>query len=366
MLNLFKSGKAHLGLDLSEGSLKFVELDRAAEKGVVRAYSSADIPKEIFSSEKISNSKLLRETIREALNHPKFGKITTPYVVASIPETKSFVRVIQIPRMSPAEAGEAIKWEAEAYIPISISQVYLDWLILDEAAPDGKMTVLISAAPKDYVDAFVEILKTAGLRPAALEVESQATVRSIAGGMKDVVLIADIDAVRTSLIIYARGVLEYTFSLPIGGNSFTDNIAKYFETDLGKAEAIKRKVGLLGAGREGQKIRKALTSILDSIISEIKNTIRFYEEHSDPEARVQKIFLVGGGARLKHLPSFLQERFNEQDTVHPIRSLKGLKVELGNPWQAFLRKGQTPPFSREESLGYATAIGLALREIKYL
>ncbi|MDP3741454.1 MAG: type IV pilus assembly protein PilM [bacterium] len=372
-MNFFKHPNRAMGLDISDISLKLVQMAGGVSAGGVQAYSELILPKEIISGDKIINPNLLTQTIKQAISSPKFGKVTTPYVIASLPEAKCFVRVIQMPALSGKEAAEAIPWEAEAYIPIPISQVYLDWLVLnpsESTGADAKMTVLITAAPKDYVDGLVEVLKKAGLQPVALEAESQATARSVVGrGTQETVLIADIDTVRTSLIIYEKDVLQFTSSLPIAGNMMTESIAKALSLGFEEAENLKRQVGVSEETDQGtnikvaSKVRKALVPILDNLVAEIKNTIRFYEEHNGGGSRISKLFLVGGSSKLKHLPSFLHEKLtHESEIVFALRSLPGIKVELGNPWVNVLQKGQTPPMSRENSLSFATAIGLSMRE----
>ncbi len=369
---MFKQTKSPLGLDISDISLKLVQFQEIGKRYGVAALSDTSIPKDVIVGDTIEDPKVLVRVVREAVSQPKFGKITTAQVVASIPETKSFVRVIQMPVLSEQEAKEAVPFEAEAYIPLPIGQVYLDWEILgpSPSREGGKMTVLITAAPKDYVDDFVKILKDAGLRPLALEVESQATARSLVASANEAVIIADIDTMRSSLIIYDQGTLQFTSSLPIAGNAFTESIAKALTIDFGTAEKIKREVGLgspaSGAKARGDKVKKALLPVLNNLINEIKNTIRFYEEHSQEDRKISRLLLAGGSSKLKLVPSFLHEKLTHQEEVeHPLRSLPGIKVELGNPWVKVRRGigGQTPPLSREDSLSYATAIGLALREI---
>lgn len=362
------------GLDISDISLKLVELQRKALGFEVQAYSDMSIPKEVMSGDKINKPAALIESVKQIVSSPKFGRVLTPNVVVSLPETKCFVRVIQMPVVSEKEAHEAVPWEAEAYIPLPISQVYLDWLILDpspKTADENKMTVLITAAPKDYIDDLVGILKEAGLEPVALEAESQATARSVVSkNANETVLIADINTIRTSLIIYDRGVLQFTSSLPVAGNMMTDSVAKTLGTSFDEAEKLKRQVGVgeESAGMDPKtvgKVRKAILPIVDNLVEEMKNTIRFYEEHSIEGSRIGKLWLVGGSSKLKHLPSFLHEKFTHVAVLdHPLRSLPGIKVELGNPWINVLAKGQTPPMSRENSLSFATAIGLAMREME--
>lgn len=337
---------------MSDSSLKLMQF---GEGGEVTAYSDIAVPKEAGASDTIKDPKQLIAAIRRAVAEPRFGKVVLPYVVASIPETKCFVRVIQMPKMTEDEAAEAVSWEAEQYIPMPIGSVYLDWLILGGGDEGGKMKVLITAAPKDYVDDYVRVLKEAELRPVALEVESAATARSLVSAQysKEAVLIADIDTVRTSFIIFDRGVLQFTSSLPVAGNVFTEAIAKALTVDFAAAEKIKREHGL-DQGFEKGAVRKALLPVLNNLADELKNTVRFHEEHSDTGTKIGRLILAGGSSKLSHLPSWLAEKLGET----------GMRVELGNPWQKALKRGMTPPLSREDSLSFATAIGLALREIE--
>jgi len=369
MFGLFSHQKPSVGLDISDVSLKLIQLSPRAGSFRIQAYSDCSIPRDTFGKEKLKNPELIGKLIRQAIERPKFGRISTRNVVASIPETRSFVRIIQIPVMSEEEAKEAIPWEAEAYIPLPITQVYLDWVILGiapalEGAVEGesgkKMNVLITASPKDYVDDLVTMLKIAGLQPRALEVESQATARSLIPPSKETVLIADIDTVRTSFIILENGVLQFTSSVPIAGDAFTECIAKALTVEFKEAEEIKRELGLDPNAYKGS-LKRAFLPVLNSLVGEIKNTVRFFEEHANKEKKISRLLLSGSSSKLKHLPSFLHERLAQQEGEHVLQSTSGLRVELGNPWVNILRKSETPPMSREDSLSFATAIGLAMR-----
>lgn len=361
MPHFFSLEKFPVGLDLSDTSLKLIQFAPKGRGRAIRGFSDMHLPPGIVAADKIADSKALASLIREAATHPKFGRITSRFAVVSIPETKSFVRVIQMPKMTEDEAAEAVPWEAETYIPLPVGQVYLDWVILDEAPPD-KMTVLIAASPRDYVDEFLNVLKLAELKPMALEVESQATARSLVSRNTETVMIMDIDTVRTSLVIYDKGILQFTSSLPIAGSSFTESISKALSVDMAAAEKLKRQFGVDEDAEKGL-IKKALLPVLNNLVEEIKNTMKFYEEHSGEGVKIARLLLSGGGAKLKHLPSFLHDRLTHSPEIdHQFRSLPGIKVELGNPWVTVLGRGQTPPLSREASLSFATAIGLALRE----
>ncbi|HLG93372.1 MAG TPA: pilus assembly protein PilM, partial [candidate division Zixibacteria bacterium] len=145
------------------------------------------------------------------------------------------------------------------------------------------------------------------------------------------------------------------------GDTFTESIAKALSLEFKEAEEIKRELGLDGEAYKGA-LKRAFLPVLNSLVTEIKNTIRFYEEHTDHERKISRVLLSGSSSKLKHLPSFLHEKLSQQqDGEHVLRSMSGLRVELGNPWVNILKKSEMPPLSREDSLSFATAIGLAMR-----
>lgn len=367
MFNLVNKLSLPIGLDISDISVRLVQFSLNSKGGYsVQAYVDKPLSKEVIRDDSVKSVQILVDSIKEALQNPQLGKFLGKQVVASIPETKSFVRVIEMPKMSEQEVKEAIKWEAEQYVPLPLNQVYLDWIIIGDLEQEhsGKMKVLLTASPKDYIDDLTSYLKQAGLRPVALEVESQATARSlVSDDANDTALILDINAVRSSFIIFDHGTLQFTSSMPIAGNSFSEAITKVMNITFDEAEKIKRKVGLEKEAESGQ-VRKALLPVLSNLVSEIKNTIKFYEEHTGSNVKISRLILTGGSSKLKDLPPYLVDRLkNSKDsTEHKLRSIPGMRVELGNPWAKIFDKGQVLPISRLDSLSFSTAIGLALRE----
>lgn len=302
----------------------------------------------------ITNEEKLADQIKRAISAA--GKITSKYVVASVPEAKSFVRILKLPKLSEQEIEGAIPWELEQDIPVPVDQVYLDWQIISDAA--DKLEVLVVATPKDYVDILISSLKLAGLKPTALELESQATARALisSADANSAILILDIASLLTSFIIIDQGVLQYTSSIPIGGNALTESIARNLGLRPADAEKMKRELGLLADAKQGN-IRAAMLPILDNIIDEIKNVARFHEEHSTAKKPISRVILAGGGSRLLGIVDYISARLN-LGAARPIG-----RVTLGDPWINVL--GHTDeehaPLSREQALGFATVTGLALR-----
>ena len=98
-------------------------------------------------------------------------RITTKQAVTAVPNQSAVTRNIMVPRMERRELQEAIRWEAERYIPYPIDEVSLDFDLLDDPATvpeDGQMEVVIAAAPLEAVSRVIEVLQLAGDRKSVV------------------------------------------------------------------------------------------------------------------------------------------------------------------------------------------------------
>jgi len=348
-LNIFQHQKPTFGIHLNGTALKFIQLEKKKEVLSVLGYSNVALPKNLTTNDAILDTDALSKLIQQSLLRPQFGRLTTNRVVISVPESKSFIRVIHIPEMSEAQAENAVMFEAEAYIPLPMDQVYFDWQILGRN--DGKMEVLIIASPKDFVDKYITALERIGLVIVAVEVESQSVVRTlIKPESKDNILIADLDAYKTALIMVERGNLQFTSSIPLAGNSFTEHIAQGLSATPTKAETIKKQFGIANTP-EYPNLKTYLLPVVNDLAAEIKNILRFHYDHSDQ--RITTLLLSGGSAKLKHLDELLAPMLSD---------FPELSVAVADPL-ANLGPLNNSKLTSYEALSYTTALGLALRNL---
>lgn len=350
-MQLFNHHQPAFGLDISGSSFKLMELGRSGKEVKIKAFSEALFPRGLMVNGGMSDEKSFIELLKTNMDKCKFGQLSTKYVALSIPESKSFVRVIQIPQMSDAEAESAVPVEAESFIPLPVDQVYLDWQKIGYS--QDKMNILIVASPKDFVDNYLSVFDTAGLKVVSLEVESQSCLRALLSPDKpESALVVDIGTSRTSLIMVEDGNLQFTSTVPIAGHNFTENIAKILGVSLLKAEEVKKKVGIANTA-DYPNIKTAVLPVLNNLTAEIKSILKFHNEHSSKQA--EKILLVGGGALMKNLPEFLSQEFPE---------FPGLLSEVGNPWNGLpgIKNIKLPA---DSALTFTTAIGLAMRGMDF-
>ncbi len=356
MPSIFSQKSEAFGLDISNLSLKIAKLEPLRENLRLTSFGESIIPRGIIEAGEVRDKKALSEIVKKSLKEVKGEKIKTKYVITSLPEEKSFLDIIQIPSTKEGEIENAVRFEAENHIPVPLDEVYFGFeKIRSTLSRKNQQEVLIAATPKKIVDSYLEALKDAGLKTKAFEIECLAIVRALIkkGTSSKPLLIIDFGGTRTTFIIFSGKSLRFTSTIPISSQSLTESIAKNLKIDLKKAEKLKKKEGL-----EGKKgISGAILPILTDLSQQIKSHLEYYHSHAPKNQdltngkKMEKILLCGGAANLKGLVDFLASTLQ-------------VEVALGNPWVNILKKPlkEVPGLSFEKSLGYTTALGLALRE----
>ncbi len=358
MFEFFK--KPTLGLDLSDLTLKIVQLKRKKQGLSLVDFVKEDIPAGFIKGGEIKNEKELTAILKEALKKIKGEFYQKKQVICNLPEEKVFTRVIQLPLMKEEELNQAVKWETEAHIPLSVDEVYLDWQIIER--PNNHFdhyNIQIAAAPRFLVDSYLSFLKKAGLEPIALEPESVAVVRSLINPNDFTpTIIVDLGASGTNFVIFSASAICFTSHIAVSGQLFNRAIMENLAVDEKQANQSKIKIGL---DKKEEKVYQALEPLANNLAKQLKDYITFYHGQAahifGPDGVIRQVLLCGGDSLLLNLPSYLEEKLD-------------LPVELGNPliniFPPDKEKSLVQPslLPKKETLTYTTALGLALREVR--
>jgi len=349
------------GLDINDLSLKIVKLKKRGKSFCLSSYNEEAISPGIIENGVIKDEAALVKVIKLAYNTVKGKKLETKYVVASLPEEKSFLQVIRMPKMDEEELKLAVPLEIENYIPLSINEVYLDFQVIPPIKDYFTyLEVLIVATPKKVVDSYISCIKKAGLIPVALEVESEAVARALVKKETNssLLILIDFGGNNTDFIVFSGNSVRFTTSIPISSQSVTKAISESLKIDFYKAEKLKIEYGLSGKSsvkfyKYKKEVSQIITPILEDLVGQIKKYMNFYRDHSSyeylfPDRKSEKILLCGGGAELKGLTEFMSEKLETT-------------VKLGDPSANLLiKKART--IMDKNLISFTAAIGLALRE----
>lgn len=331
-----------LGIDIGSHAVKLVQLETRHKGYWLKTLGIAPTPPRGLASEAQPDLEAVSVTVKKLFLE---SKATTHEVNASLPESQIFTRVIEMPSLTEQETASAIKWEAEQYIPMPLNEVKMDFAILSPAATtEGKMSVLLVAAPLTLIEKYRKVLQMAGLELVSLEPEIVAVCRSLVGEAKTPTMVVNLGAATTDFSIIKDGVLVFTRSVGSGGEALARAVAKEMGFELSQAEEYKRTYGLEENKLEG-KIMAATKPIFDSLIEEIKRALIFYHDKY-PDEPMKVVSLCGGTAKLPGLVAYLAENL-------------GIETQIGNPWLNVQKDEKIFAKVNEEGPVYAVALGLA-------
>lgn len=342
-----------LGIDISDKSIKVAETIGEVEPRL-RAVAWVPVEAAAIRRGAIQDPGVVTQQLGEAFARSSPLPFESRNVVASIPEMQSFVRVVELPQMNEREMGEAVRWAVKRDIPFDLDSVYLDWQSLATPArrPNYRQ-VLVGAAQQSVVNMLLRVLDGFQLNVMALELEAQSIVRSLmplyATEVRGV-LIVDLGATSTKVVYFDQGSLQYTISIPTGGDDLTQALVKTMNLPPEVADQKKATVGVSRISQEPD-VAAALRAATSNLIEWIAWVTREMAARGQEQIGVRAIVLSGGAANLPGIVEIFAEIF------------AGVPVQMGNPWTNFTSEGpnSVSPLSPADASHFATALGLALR-----
>lgn len=342
--------KVTVGLDIGFSSIKLVALFKQDQTFRLVSLGSVLAPTPGMLSDTETDLEAVAEAIKRLLSA---AKIESREVIAALPESKVFTRVIdELPFLKDDELSSAIHYAAEEFIPMPIHDVNINWQVLarsDGKNKEGKTVVLVVASPKNAVLKYIKVLALAGLRPKALETETIAVTRSLVGNnpFSPATLIVQLGATTTDFATVAKGLIWLTRSISTGGMALTRAIAQHFNFEIAQAEEYKKVYGLNEDQLEG-KVFEVLKGVVDIIVGEARRVIQAFEEKY-PQDPIKRVVLSGGGAKMPGLVIYFANKL-------------GLEVQEADPWYPISKDQDLASKLSQEASSYSVAVGLALRE----
>jgi type IV pilus assembly protein PilM len=334
-----------VGFDISDQSIKILEFVR--KKGVVTLgrYGERAVPEGIISAGGINDMQALSKIV--ALVRKDFN---LDFIRASLPEEKAFLFKTKVPNLTEKEIRQNLEFQLEENVPIPPSQAVFDYDVAGKAVGEF-VDVVVSAFPEPIIQSYLDLFKGAGLRVLSFEIEAQAIARALVSpDDQDTYMLVDFGRKRTGLAIMHNAVVRFTSTLEVGGDMIDAALQNTLGVSLAEAEKLKNEQGLLG--NYSKEVSAAMLPTISSLCKEMERHALYWHTHESGDAEnnnLKKIILCGGNANVAGLPEHISMHMK-------------LPVVRGNVWQnAFSLARYIPELPFHASLGFATAIGLALR-----
>jgi type IV pilus assembly protein PilM len=345
--------KSAVGLDIGASSIKFAHLKKSGNEAQLMSFGVAELPHEgVIVDGAIVDQNAIAEVIKEFF---KTSRIKAGNVVAGLSNQNVISRFIKVPIMSENELDEAIKYEAEQYVPYALEDMNLSYHKLSIVEDEGMQQnlILLVCVQKEFVNNFMATLKTANVVPHVLDIDNIAIINALEAQIRadEVTAIIDMGAGSTNINIVKDRVLKFTRNIPIAGNNITSVIQNVLKLDYEQAQAIKHEEGVVMMEEEGEanEVSEVVRTIIEELASEIRRSFDYYKAQYR-EQTIHRILLSGGSAKLKNLDVFLANEL-------------GIEVELGNPLNGVSANVPNADQLQDRVLELTAAIGMALREV---
>lgn len=348
---LIYNQKPLFGFDLGSRTAKFMQLSRRGSTPRVLGYGAANFAADAITEGIISDPELIAKAVAPALAHPTAGHISARRVALSLPVAKVFTRILRLPPMTPEDLEQAVHFEAEQYVPVPANDLYIDYeVVKSNGTSQGEehIDVLMVAAPRAIVDSYIKLFDLLNLEIDSIETSLTAVIRAMisAKRSRQLALVIDFGSISADLAIYDQ-VIRVTGTVAVGGDTLTNQLVKTLKISADQANEIKYKFGI-GPGGLQAKVMDALEPQLNTLLTETKRVLKYYQDRSENSTPVENITLSGGSASMPGLVDYLYHQL-------------GIPIIIGNSWNNLSTK-PFPLADRHDAPMYTTAIGLALRE----
>lgn len=407
---LFAKPKKAVGIDIGTHSIKAVQMSRSGGRLRIDAAGYALVDRNQLNVDPVATQA---NAVREAM---RAISVDQSVVVGALPGQTVVIRYPRLPEMPEDQIGAALEREAGQHIPYDLSEVFLDWALLDTVMEGNNklLKILLVAAKHEVIDSRVQTAAAADVQYSMLTVDSLALADAAEScdflRVGETVALVNIGLSSSSIHFVKDGVSSFIRDVNWGGRELIQAIARARRVDYDQAEKLLGSIdetedegeaaveaedehlpeiriepsspgrggsslldpfeddleGVTSAPKveksaspveEGEEkdLREVLTGPFARLVSEVRRSFDYYE-HELYENAIDRLILSGGVAHVGVLSEVLSEEL-------------GLKaVEVANPAESalFLGDGRALEALMARPAQFMVAIGLAARGIAEL
>lgn len=335
------------GLDISDRSVELAALLKRKGRVALTHVARVELPPGVITQGVIVEPDRLVQALASLVSSafgPKHGKLQAGI---SIPEVLTYSKTFSLPAsLSPELATKAVALEAQDVFPVSVPNTVQALTPLSRQ--NETQDVFYAAVEKPNARAYRDAVLRAGIQPLFLDAESMALARALVeSAEQELVLVADIGARTTMIMVVDRGGIRFSSNVASGGDALNAAIEHRLNVSLSQAEALRRKAGF-DPGIDDGRLFLIMEHPMGEIIEDIRRTIAFYETRAG--RGIRKIILAGGTSLTPGIREYVASNFSDIEVVtgDPLRDIDASLV----PQSETLKRS---------GLVFSAAIGLALR-----
>lgn len=336
-------------IDIGYSSVKLIKAKRGIRNFEIISVSLEEYDLDLFSD---NNTQAINESIHRLLEHDDLSEFI---IITTFPSDKILFRNISFPFSDINKISDTLQYEAEESIPFPIEQVSLSFQIIPEST-DGGRSIILSAITKENLEAKINSMIEAGVKPQFAGLEANAHLQCYEyfnSVNNENILVVDLGHKKTVINIISNNALLFTRSINTGISELIEfisdtlnislndskNTLKELDIDLSSFDLFISSDSFKRSGISKPKMKKihdCASTIIYKIVEEISLTIQAgssFNEYVD----FGRIIITGGGSNIRGISKILSEEtglpvvFMPFLTGYPDSDIRSrFSVSLGN------------------------------------
>lgn len=180
LAQLFNPVEKIVGLEITQGSIKAVLLEKTKKGELTAVKKAAAIPEGALRDGKLVNKD---EIVRTLKNFKQGNKdlFKSSYIILALPPAFVFTDIMKFPPLAKDRLAESIKLNlgTKTLFPLEANEIHYDWQPVPQHDPYHQ-EVMLGFALKQRIQEYVDACEAAGLAPLAFEAPTLATARALA------------------------------------------------------------------------------------------------------------------------------------------------------------------------------------------
>ncbi|MDW7728815.1 MAG: type IV pilus assembly protein PilM [Bacillota bacterium] len=329
-----------VGLEIDYGTVRAVEAAGTSSAPRLVTMASHPLPEGSVDEGIIIDSQQVGEALRELWS---IGQVKYRKVILGVSNQGVLVRQTIIPKVKigKEKINNVIRFQAQELLPVALDSVVMDYMITGETTVEENPAyeVLIVAARREMLSAFLEALDYANLEVADIDVSTLALMRVLPEtAVSRTVAVINIANGLSNIMIYDRGRprLARLVSIKLTGlaNKMSVNLNSVLEA----------------ADHSSGDKRRIYNEWLNELITEAGSSLSYYQ-NQESAMNLEAIILNGRGALLGGLAGRLEEAL-------------GIPVRITNPFAGYINVSKKADKVGLEAVKYAISAGLAQRGLE--
>jgi type IV pilus assembly protein PilM len=315
-----------LSLSLGTQTIGLAEFKTGQNGGLVlSSYETKELMADpAADATRLAQTKLV---LSEVVQTRKLKGAKVNYAVSS---QSVFTRFVKLPSVGEEQVDQIVGFEAQQNVPYPIDEVVWDYQLVD-SGDSSQVEVVIVAVKADLLDDINDSVEQTGLKTTLVDVAPMAIYNAFRYNYSDVQggsLVIDIGS-RTTNLIFIEPNKVFSRSIPNGGSTITQQIAKEFSEPFQQAEERKKRDGFVSLGGayaepddpDVARVSKMIRNSMTRLHAEIARSIGFFRAQQGGK-QPERVFLSGGSSTLPYMREFFQEKFQiPVEFFNPLRNV---------------------------------------------